>query len=145
MLPGAVEACRQLTADGWALVVVTNQPDIARGVATRAEVDAINQRVTAGLDVTGVMVCPHDDTDHCTCRKPLPGMILTAAERWGIDPAQSVMVGDRWRDIECGRTAGTATIFVDHHYDERRPVAPDHIVASLAQAATLLTTVRETP
>lgn len=138
MLPGAADACARLSAQGWLLVVITNQPDIARGTTTRADVDAINARVTAGLDVAEVVVCPHDDADRCGCRKPAPGMILAAAERWGIDPTRSITVGDRWRDVEAGRRAGTATVFVDHGYDERRPERPDHIVASLADAVDLI-------
>lgn len=138
MLPGAADACHRLRADGWLLVVVTNQPDIARGTLTAAEVDAINERVTADLGVTDVLVCPHDDHHGCRCRKPAPGMIDEAVGRWGIDVGASVIVGDRWRDVECGRRAGTITVFVDHHYREPRPDAPDHVVASLADAVPLL-------
>lgn len=138
ILPGVVDACRRLADAGWSLVVVTNQPDIARGTTTREAVDAINEVVVAGLPVTGVVVCPHDDADACRCRKPLPGMLLDAAARWNVDLAASVMVGDRWRDIEAGRQAGVRTILVDHGYTEQLRSAPDHVVASLAEAADLL-------
>ena len=138
VLPGVVEACRRLVDDGWALVVVTNQPDIARGTTTRALVDEINRRVTADLGVLDVVVCPHDDSDGCGCRKPGSGMLTDAAARWGIDLARSVVVGDRWRDVEAGRRAGTATVFVDRGYGERRPDAPDHVVRDLVEAADLI-------
>jgi D-glycero-D-manno-heptose 1,7-bisphosphate phosphatase len=141
VLDGVVDACRVLRDDGWLLVVVTNQPDIARGATTSADVAAINSAVVADLAVTEVVVCPHDDADACTCRKPLPGMLVDAAHRLGVDLASSVMVGDRWRDIEAGERAGTTTVFIDHGYDERRPDHPDHVVASLAEAATII--VRE--
>ena len=138
VLDGVAEACRRLHADGWLLLVVTNQPDIARGAATRAEVDAINAVVTADLPVAEVVMCVHDDADACACRKPAAGMLLEAAERWDIDLGRSVMVGDRWRDVEAGRRAGTTTIFVDRGYDERGPDAPDHVVSSLPEAAAVI-------
>jgi len=138
LLPGVEDACRRLAATGRLLVVVTNQPDIARGTSTRAVVDAINRRVTAGLPITDTIVCPHDDDDDCACRKPRAGMLLDAAARWNIDLRASFMVGDRWRDIAAGRAAGTRTIFVDHGYAERLTVAPDHVVANLATAADIV-------
>jgi histidinol-phosphate phosphatase family protein len=138
ILPGVGEACRRLVDAGWSLFVVTNQPDIARGASTREGVDAINDAVVAGLPVTEVAVCPHDDADACPCRKPSPGMLLDAARRWDVDLATSVIVGDRWRDIEAGKQAGVRTIFVDHGYAEGLRSAPDHVVTSLAEAADLL-------
>jgi D-glycero-D-manno-heptose 1,7-bisphosphate phosphatase len=138
LLDGVVDACRRLHDDGWLLVVVTNQPDIARGSTTTEAVDEINALVVADLPVAEVVVCAHDDADACGCRKPAPGMLVDAADRWGIDLAASVMVGDRWRDIEAGERAGTTTIFIDHGYDERRPEHPDHVVGSLAEAAAII-------
>lgn len=138
MLSGVDEACRRLADSGWMLFVVTNQPDIARGTATREEVDAINDAVVSGLPVTEILVCPHDDSDACDCRKPAPGMLLDAAARWDVDLAASVMIGDRWRDIEAGRRAGVRTVFVDYGYAEALRSVPDHVVANLAEAADLL-------
>jgi len=138
LIPGAADACRRLADAGWLLVVVTNQPDIARGTSTAADVDAVNQAVVDDLPVEEVVVCPHDDVDGCACRKPLPGMIVDAAERLGVDLAASALVGDRWRDIDAGRAAGVETFFVDHGYEEELRAAPDHVVASLAAAADVL-------
>jgi D-glycero-D-manno-heptose 1,7-bisphosphate phosphatase len=145
MLPGVTAACRRLADAGWLLVVVTNQPDIARGTTSRAAVDAINAAVVSKLPVTEVVVCPHDDADACRCRKPLPGMLLDAAERWDVDLAASIMVGDRWRDVEAGRQAGVRTVLVDYGYDEELPNAPDHVVAGLAEAANLLLALTPPP
>lgn len=144
VLDGVVDACRRLHDDGWLLLVVTNQPDIARGTATVADIEAINAIVVADLPVAEVVVCPHDDADGCSCRKPLPGMLVDAAARWDVDLAASVMVGDRWRDIEAGERAGTTTVFIDRGYDERRPDRADHVVSSLAEAAELLGAARGT-
>jgi D-glycero-D-manno-heptose 1,7-bisphosphate phosphatase len=138
LLPGVINACHQLAEAGWLLVVVTNQPDIARGHTTRARVDAINRCVTQDLPISEVVVCPHDDADGCICRKPQPGMLLAAAERWDIELGRSWIVGDRWRDVEAGRKAGVRTVFVDHGYAEAVPSEPDHVVADLPQAASLI-------
>ena len=87
---------------------VTNQPDIARGTQTREAVQRINDALLVELPLDEVVVCPHDDADGCACRKPKPGMLLDAAERVGIDLDASFMVGDRWRDVEAGRSARAA-------------------------------------
>ncbi|MBV8944909.1 MAG: HAD-IIIA family hydrolase [Solirubrobacterales bacterium] len=134
VLPGVVDACREMCAAGLTLVCVTNQPDIARGTQDRATVSAINDRLRELLALHEVVICPHDDEDGCLCRKPLPGMILDAARRHDLDVSHSVTVGDRWRDVEAGRAAGTWTVFIDRGYDERPPVHPDLTVKELEEA-----------
>ncbi len=134
LLPGVEEACRRLHDAGLLLIVVTNQPDVARGTQTMAAVEALNRELGARLPLDEVRVCPHDDGDGCDCRKPAPGMLLDAAAEHGIDLAASVMVGDRWRDVEAGRRAGCATVFVDSGYSERSPEAPDLTVRALGEA-----------
>jgi D-glycero-D-manno-heptose 1,7-bisphosphate phosphatase len=134
VLPGALESCRLLSDAGLKLVCVTNQPDIARGKQEFATVAAINDRLLELLDLDEVVICPHDDPDGCDCRKPLPGMILDAARRLDLDISRSVTVGDRWRDVEAGRAAGTWTVFIDYGYNERQPEGPDLIVKDLKEA-----------
>ena len=136
--PGVRAACTSLRNFGVLLLVVTNQPDIARGTATRDEVDAINQHLTAELGLDAVLVCPHDDADGCDCRKPKPGLLLRAAEQFGVDLGRSVMVGDRDRDIEAGRRAGVTTVWVRSDYPEGAPDRPDHIVDGLVEVVPLL-------
>lgn len=138
VLPGVEEACSSLHAAGWLLIVATNQPEIARGTLSRPSVDAINERLREQLALDDVLVCPHDDVDGCTCRKPRDGMLRAAAVRWSVDLAASYMVGDRWRDIEAGQRAGCVTIHVDRQYEERPPEAPDFVVSSLSQAAEVI-------
>jgi D-glycero-D-manno-heptose 1,7-bisphosphate phosphatase len=132
LLPGVEDACARLKKSGFLLIVVTNQPDIARGKAAIDEIEAINAALQARLGLDEICVCPHDDADNCACRKPKPGLLLDAAKRWKIDLAKSFMIGDRWRDVEAGRAAGCRTVFVDYGYAERRPDAPDLVAASLA-------------
>lgn len=134
LLPGVAEACADLSAAGLKLICITNQPDIARGTTDRATVDAINDRLRELVVLDGLEVCPHDDPDGCDCRKPRPGMILRAATRHGIDLQRSVTVGDRWRDVDAGRNAGTYTVFIDRGYSERRPQRPDLTVDDLKES-----------
>ena len=142
LLPGVVEACHRLRQLGFALVVVTNQPDIARGKQTRDEIDRMHDALRARLPLDDIVVCPHDDIDDCPCRKPRPGMILAAAARLQIDLAESVCVGDRWRDIESAKRAGVMAIFVDRGYSERRPTNADAVVASLPAAVEVIQSQR---
>ena len=85
LLPGVVDACASLRAAGFALVVVTNQPDIARGTQTREVVDAMNARLAELIEMDEICVCPHDDVDDCACRKPRPGMLLDAGRRLSLE------------------------------------------------------------
>jgi D-glycero-D-manno-heptose 1,7-bisphosphate phosphatase len=118
---GAAEALNELKAAGFMLIVVTNQPDVARGSQSMEVVEAINARLAAELPIDAFRVCAHDDSANCACRKPRPGLILDAAAEFGIDPAASYMIGDRWRDIDAGAAAGCRTVFIDCGYRERGP------------------------
>lgn len=109
-IPGAADAVAMLRAEGWLCIGVTNQPDVARGTRTEANVDAMNARAVAELGLDDMYVCLHDNADDCACRKPKPGMVLAAAEKWNIDRAISWMVGDRESDIEAGRAGGCRTM-----------------------------------
>jgi histidinol-phosphate phosphatase family protein len=133
--PGVVDACRRLRDEGLLLVMVTNQPDISRGTTTWDTVRDINERLRSELGLHDVRVCPHDDPHGCGCRKPSAGLLLDAARERGIDLASSVMVGDRWRDVEAGRRAGCRTVLVQAGHDDGGPEgAADLVVESLGQA-----------
>jgi len=143
LLPGVREACRLLREAGFALILVTNQPDIARGTANASEVGEMHARLRRFLQLDDVRVCPHDDAAHCACRKPKPGLLLEAARALSIDLQSSFVVGDRWRDVEAGHRAGCQAIFVDYGYRERQPDGPFQRVRSLLEAANwILRTVR---
>lgn len=110
LLPGVTTACQRLSDSGLLLVVVTNQPDVRRGTLDVRELDAIHARLRELLPVDDVRACLHDDADDCSCRKPRPGMIHDAARDHGVDLSRSVLVGDRWRDMEAARNAGVTGI-----------------------------------
>lgn len=137
-LPGVQDACADLRRAGLPLIVVTNQPDIARKLLSAASVDSINKIISGAIDVLGVLTCPHDGPDGCLCRKPRPGLLLQAARDWDLDLAKSFMVGDRWSDIEAGRSAGCATLLIEKPYSLRARCRPDWVVADLPQAASII-------
>lgn len=138
ILPGVAEALRALKAHGYALVVVTNQPDVARGSTTRRSVEDIHERISRDLCLDAILTCFHDDSDDCDCRKPRPGLLLRAAREFGLDVASSFMVGDRWRDLEAGVRAGCKTFYIDAGYAQPDPVSYDYRVRSLHEAAQIV-------
>jgi D-glycero-D-manno-heptose 1,7-bisphosphate phosphatase len=135
VLPGVREACNRLREAGFALILITNQPDIARGKASAELVSEINERLKRFLRLDDIRVCPHDDEAECDCRKPKPGLLLEAARDWNIDLNKSYLVGDRWRDVEASQRAGCSAVFVDYGYSERRPEGKYLRVRSLREAA----------
>ena len=131
----APAALARLRKHGFRLILATNQPDIARNRLTRAQVDAMNAHLNHQLPLDAIEVCPHDDVDNCDCRKPKPGLLVNAAKRDGIALSESFMVGDRFRDIEAGDSAGCRTILIGDGYGETFKAQPDAKFATLSEAA----------
>ncbi|MBP6506162.1 MAG: HAD-IIIA family hydrolase [Opitutaceae bacterium] len=143
LYPDAAESCRRLHAAGYVLVVATNQPDVGRGTQTLTDVEVMHAHLRKLIpEITRIEVCyaPGQGIDHPANRrrKPAPGMLLDAAAALGLDLAQSWMIGDRWRDIDCGARAGCRTIFIDWDYAETLRAQPDFTVRSLAQAVGII-------
>ncbi len=138
ILPGVLDALCLLRDAGFILIVVTNQPDVARGTIPMAAVEEINSYLGRCLPIDEFRTCYHDSSDGCDCRKPLPGALLAAARQYEIDLGLSYMVGDRWRDIEAGQRAGCKSIFIDYGYDEKQPESTDFRVQSLTEAAQII-------
>ncbi|HLE97556.1 MAG TPA: HAD family hydrolase [Candidatus Thermoplasmatota archaeon] len=114
-LPGTFHSLRALRAAGYALVVVTNQSMVGRGLAAAAALEDIHRRMLAELarhqaSLDAIMVCTHAPDDRCACRKPEPGLVLEAARLLRVDLARSVLVGDRDSDLEAGRRAGVGRL-----------------------------------
>jgi D-glycero-D-manno-heptose 1,7-bisphosphate phosphatase len=145
ILPGVADAIRRLRAAGFMTIAVTNQPDVARGTASRESVEAINRMIAQSLDLDEVMTCFHDDGDACDCRKPRPGHFFRARDCYGLDLTSSFMVGDRWRDIQAAYNAGCRSIFIDYGYSEPFAAPEPHFTcASLAEAAAWILEQRGT-
>lgn len=117
-VPGTLEAARRLAQRGFALVVITNQSGIARGMYSTEDFEKLTHWMRerfaeAGAPLAGVYFCPHHPTEgqgryrvNCTCRKPAPGLLLAAAHELGLDLARSVLFGDRRSDLEAAHAAG---------------------------------------
>jgi D-glycero-D-manno-heptose 1,7-bisphosphate phosphatase len=127
LLDGAAEGCRALKAAGFLLVVATNQPEVGRGTLDRAVVERMHARLLELVpQIDRVEVCYDPGRGEKSLRrKPAPGMLLDAAKALGIDLARSWMIGDRWRDVECGKNAGVRTVFIDYGYSDEREARAD--------------------
>jgi D-glycero-D-manno-heptose 1,7-bisphosphate phosphatase len=123
---------------GFAVVVVTNQPDISNGNSSNEIVNALHKEIALQTGIENFYICPHIEDDHCLCRKPKPGLLFEAAKALNIDLSKSYMVGDRWRDVEAGQTAGCNNFFIDYNYSEKRPSEPFVTVSSLLHAVDLI-------
>lgn len=140
VLPGVSDACQKLKRAGFVLVVATNQPDVGRGTLKQEIVEQIHTHMCAQLPIDRVEVCYHPGRGEsdCDCRKPKPGLLLRAARELSIDLRTSWMVGDRWRDIDCGHAAGCRTVFIDYQYDEALKQQPDYRAKNLLEATELI-------
>lgn len=138
ILPDVQEALLNLKALDYLLVCVTNQPDVARGEQQQTVVENIHRVLLKALPLSSIRVCYHDDSDCCGCRKPLPGLLIDAANDYNVNLSASFMVGDRWRDIEAGRQARCTTILIEAGYTDEVYCRPNYNVSSLKDAATLI-------
>ena len=138
ILPGVVEAIAALFAANFEVVVVTNQPDVARKTLSKNSVENIQVHLQNLLGINHFYTCFHDDADDCECRKPKPGLLLRAAADLNINLSESFMVGDRWRDVAAGQTIGCNSYFIDYSYTEKKPTQPYFKVSSLTEAVQMI-------
>ena len=113
---GAGPHVARLRDFGLVPIVVTNQPEIGRGRLAPGTLAAMHAQLRRAVPVEDIFVCPHDGAVGCDCRKPRPGMLRAAADKWGIDLWKSFMVGDRWQDIDAGRAVGCYTVLIERPY-----------------------------
>jgi D-glycero-D-manno-heptose 1,7-bisphosphate phosphatase len=135
LLPGVDEALHLLADQGWPLIVVTNQPDVARGTQRKEAIEEIHAHLRRELPILQIYACYHDNADRCSCRKPLPGMWLQAADEHSLDLRRSYSVGDRWSDVVAGAAAGTTTYLLDFHYSQGERCSPDFRMGDLLSVA----------
>ena len=103
------------------LIMVTNQPNVSRGLISKSEVNKINNYLKKTFKLDDVFCCYHDDKDKCDCRKPKAGMFIKAKKKWNIDLKKSFMIGDRKKDVDAGKKAGCKNFFIDYNYNEPKP------------------------
>src|SRR5438552_18658703 len=102
----------KLKAAGFVLIVTTNQPGLSRGYQSRRELDRMHDLLRRSFPLDDIMVCPHDESDHCPCRKPRDGLLLEAAFKWHIDLDRSYVVSDKWQDAHAAHVAGCTSLLL---------------------------------
>jgi len=108
---------KKLKNDGFITIVVSNQPDISRGLLSENELDKMTKKLFHKLMIDDVFYCTHDDIDCCECRKPKPGLIFQAAKKWNIELQESYMIGDTWKDGEAARNADVDFFLLEKDYN----------------------------
>ena len=144
-IDGVFGACMYLQKLDYQLIIVTNQSGISRGYYSEDEFHAVNnwmleQFSARGVDVLDVFFCPHGPEDGCSCRKPKPGMLLTAKEKHDIDTSKSWMIGDKEADVSAANAAGinnTILVKSGHDIDEENSNA-NYVLGSNKQAQTVI-------
>jgi D-glycero-D-manno-heptose 1,7-bisphosphate phosphatase len=139
IIDGVKKGLEQLKNLKYLLIVITNQPDVARGITPQKTVEEINDYLMENLGIDDIFCCFHDTKDNCECRKPKTGLIDLATTKWDIDLKKSFLVGDRWKDIEAGRRAGLKTILIDYNYNEER-CQPDFSCHSFKDVVQIIKT-----
>lgn len=138
LYPDAAANVARLRQAGFLCVVVTNQPDVGHGLISPETLDVMHERLAAAVLPDAILTCPHRQDERCNCRKPQAGLLRLAEATFGIDFANSWMVGDRGSDVVAGQAVGCRTILVDHNLGEGGKAVPDAVVGSLEQAVTYI-------
>ena len=138
LLDGAIESIYLLRNFGFEIVVVTNQPDVARGVIDLKFVEDIHKQIQKSTKISNFYVCPHDDEYGCDCRKPRGGLLLQAAKDLNLDLTKCFLIGDRWKDIQAGQEVGCQCFFINYKYAESVPSQPFSEVQSLSEATKII-------
>ena len=143
LIPGAIDALRELRYAGYSLILVTNQSGIGRGMFGEEEMNSVNERLEIlcaehGIQFDDIHICPHAPSDNCDCRKPSPKLLLDAAEKHGIDLSASAMVGDKPSDAETGLAAGCVCNILLTSESARFADKPYHVAADLSEAAKII-------
>jgi D-glycero-D-manno-heptose 1,7-bisphosphate phosphatase len=103
----------ELKAAGLLLIVTTNQPALSRGELSRRELDRMHQLLRDTFPIDDILVCPHEEMDGCTCRKPKPGLLIEGAFKWRLDLSRSFVISDKWPDADAARRAGLTSLLLD--------------------------------
>ena len=138
ILPGVKESILRLKKLNYICLLVTNQPDVSRGKIEKKTVIEMNNFLKKEIELDDIFVCYHDDYEKCKCRKPKSGLLIQASKKWDIDVRKSFMIGDRWRDIQAGISAGCKTIFIDNNYNEAKRVKASYTSANLVDAVFII-------
>jgi D-glycero-D-manno-heptose 1,7-bisphosphate phosphatase len=139
IFPNVKEGIQKLVLSKFQIVVITNQPDVSRGITSLDQVELLHKKISELTGIRYFYTCIHSQNDNCACRKPKTGLLELAAKDLGIDLSKSFLVGDRWSDIEAGNKVNCKCYFIDYGYDERIPVGEFEVVSSLYEAVQFIT------
>lgn len=110
--PEALGPLKLLKQAGFLLIVTTNQPGLSRGYQSRRDLDLMHALVRRSFPIDDLLLCPHDESDHCPCRRPRPGLLIEAGFKWHVDLEQSFVVSDKWQDADAARNAGCISLML---------------------------------
>ena len=134
-----VQLYEQIDPQYFSIFVVSNQPDVARGLLPKSELDRMSAAMLERFAFSRISYCEHDDSAACVCRKPKPGMILSILEDFGCKPSNSLIVGDSWKDIQAGKAAGVRTVYLCREYNEETMnCIPDSKIDRLVQLLPIM-------
>jgi D-glycero-D-manno-heptose 1,7-bisphosphate phosphatase len=139
----AKEPLMKLKSAGFVLIATTNQPGLSRGYQSRRELDRMHDLLRRALPFDDILVCPHDETDHCPCRKPRPGLLIEAAFKWHLNLDHSFVISDKWQDAEAARTAGCTSVLLKSPWVGQ--VHHDFVLSDLTAVADKILRLKQQP
>ena len=117
IVSNAIEVTKQVSSLGYLNIVISNQPDVARGYLDITVLQNMTSQLYDELTIDDVFYCIHDDADSCNCRKPAPGLFMQATDKWNIDLQRSYMIGDTWKDHEAANNINIEFLLLDREYN----------------------------
>jgi len=138
ILPDVKECLVAFKKMGFLNIIFTSQPDISRGFLQIEDLEKMHEIIDKTLLVDEIRFCPHDDKDNCSCRKPKPGLILEAVQKWSIDLRESYVIGDTWKDIGAGKAVGCKTFLLRREYNKGFQKDYDFEVSNLKKTVEII-------
>lgn len=138
VLSGVKESIETIKNLGFKVSIFTNQPDVKKNTNMIYEIEKMHKFLYQNYDIDHIDVCFHSNEDNCFCKKPKPGMLIRSARKLDVDLTKSLVIGDRWSDIECGQTVGCKCFFINYNYNEPKPIQPYTEVSSLKNFSEIL-------
>lgn len=109
---GVRESLLRLKAAGYVILVTTNQPSVAGGLLPRRELDRMHDMLRRALPIDDILLCAHEESDRCSCRKPSAGLFTEAAFQWHLDMERSFVISDKWQDASAAFVAGCNSVLI---------------------------------
>jgi len=111
--PVAADLVRKLKAAGFVVIATSNQPGLSRGYQSRRALDQMHALLMKEVPLDEILICPHDETDHCPCRKPKPGLLTEGRYKWQLDLERSFVISDKWYDADAALAVGATSLLIN--------------------------------